>query len=259
MSRTRRRPSRRRQRAKRSTQGDAADGGATSDSPEDFHRQQITWLAEQGFKAAESLPWQRFDRHLRPLADIARRLVAIKALAAWVCVPADQMATKLIQAGVGANRLGPYLTADERQILQTGRQEAAEQFADTIGWKFENAWPLAWILGYEHPPERDGAMLKGAAIRELLFAFTPSLAINIDEQLEDWIGGRPRPELQEVLRLEHTFYCMHNAVRSAQLGGNAVPEGFHPIINGGVVHERRHALSWALSPGIDWESTDLST
>jgi hypothetical protein len=34
---------------------------------------------------------------------------------------------------------------------------------------------------------------------------------------------------------------------------------FHPVFDGGVVHERRHALTWALSPGVSWDETDLST
>lgn len=55
------------------------------------------------------------------------------------------------------------------------------------------------------------------------------------------------------------FYCCHNAVRSAQLGGKTVPDGFHPVMNGGVIHERRHALTWCLSPGVAWDDTDLST
>ena len=35
--------------------------------------------------------------------------------------------------------------------------------------------------------------------------------------------------------------------------------GFDPMGNGGVIHERRHSLTWMLSKGINWEETDLST
>ena len=48
-------------------------------------------------------------------------------------------------------------------------------------------------------------------------------------------------------------------MRSAQLGSDTVPEGFHPVGDGGTVHERRHALTWILSAGVDWDETDLST
>ena len=76
----------------------------------------------------------------------------------------------------------------------------------------------------------------------------------------DALLARARPRaLAEVVALEDHFYAAHNAARSAQLGGRTVPKGFHPVVNGGVVHERRHALTWALSPGVAWDDTDLST
>ena len=59
--------------------------------------------------------------------------------------------------------------------------------------------------------------------------------------------------------MEDLFYCAHNAVRSAQNGGETVPSGYDPVEEGGGVHERRHALTWCLSPGVKWDETDLST
>lgn len=40
---------------------------------------------------------------------------------------------------------------------------------------------------------------------------------------------------------------------------NVVPQGFHPVADGGTIHERRHSLTSVLSPGVAWEDTDLST
>jgi hypothetical protein len=71
--------------------------------------------------------------------------------------------------------------------------------------------------------------------------------------------GKLAREPNEVLDLEDLFYCAHNAGRSAQLGGKTVPKGFHPIAGTGVIHERRHALTWATSPRVKWDDTDLST
>ena len=66
--------------------------------------------------------------------------------------------------------------------------------------------------------------------------------------------------LDEVAQLEDEFFCTHHAVRSAQLGRTSkVPDGFDPISDGGLIHERRHSLSWVLSPGVSWDDTDLST
>ena len=64
----------------------------------------------------------------------------------------------------------------------------------------------------------------------------------------------------DIIALEDLFYCAHNAVRSAQTGeAGTVPSGFHPVNNGGVVHERRHGLTWLISAGVAWDDTDLST
>lgn len=51
-----------------------------------------------------------------------------------------------------------------------------------------------------------------------------------------------------------------STVRGAQLGNaSMVPARFHPVMDGGAIHERRHSLTWILSPGIDWDDTDMST
>lgn len=66
--------------------------------------------------------------------------------------------------------------------------------------------------------------------------------------------------LRQVAQLDDLFYCAHNAVRSAKTGVKyAHPKGFHPILNGGVISEKRHALTWALSPSVAWDDTDLDT
>ncbi|MDX2015500.1 MAG: DUF4272 domain-containing protein [Myxococcaceae bacterium] len=74
-----------------------------------------------------------------------------------------------------------------------------------------------------------------------------------------WIHHAAARPLSDLIQLEDLFYCAHNDVRSAQLGYATVPAAFHPVFDGGVVHERRHALTWALSPGVPWDETDLST
>jgi len=115
-------------------------------------------------------------------------------------------------------------------------------------------WPLAWALGFALVPDVGGAMIDGDVIRAL-GEFLP----NFDQSTDDLLArARPR-SAAEVCDLEDLFYCAHNAVRSAQLGHDTVPRGFDPTVQGGVVHERRHALTWMISPGVDWDDTDLST
>ena len=106
-------------------------------------------------------------------------------------------------------------------------------------------WALAWVLGYEHTLPLRG-MLEGDLARDLVFQFCPKT-------------NKKARGLAEILAQEDLFYCAHNAVRSAQLGGQTVPPGYDPLLDGRAVQERRHGLTWCLSPGVKWEDTDLST
>ena len=120
----------------------------------------------------------------------------------------------------------------------------------------ENMWPLAWALGFELAPTPSHGMVGGEVMGPLFREFLPDMK----GDLTSFVGKLQMRTREAVVELEDEFYCAHNAVRSAQQGDtSAVPEGFHPVSEGGVVHERRHSLTWILSPTIDWEITDLST
>ncbi len=124
-----------------------------------------------------------------------------------------------------------------------------------MGWKNENCWPLAWILGFPNIPEVDCGQISGDFARELMIDWLP----NSVSECQELSANLKIRSVEEVHQLEDLFYCAHNAVRSAQLGSDSVPEGFHPLYDGGCVHERRHSLTWSLSPGVDWDETDIST
>jgi hypothetical protein len=189
-------------------------------------------LRKLGYKVAPSLPTKRGRTALRPAKQIAERFEALRALFTWVCAP-DKATRK--------SERRRAMTSSERAIYALSREDARAH-ADVIGWRLENMWPLAWIVGFADVPPVTGEMIEGATIRALL-TFEP---------------GKAR-SAADVLALEDLFYCAHNAGRSAQLGGKTVPAGFDPIAGTGVIHERRHALTWSTSPGVSWDETDLST
>lgn len=206
---------------------------------------------DAGFRPASSLPTD-LERELRPTIEIAKRLNAIKALVLWFMVPEDQLESAPILQFMDDNGLREYMDEGEIEMLKAARDD--EEARNSIGWKFENAWPLAWYFGYEEP-DIMGQMMEGEQMQEILHDFTCPL----DEKIEDWIVDRETLPEDELMQMEDLFYCLHNAVRSAQIGGKTVPNGFHPVLNGGVIHERRHALTWMVSKGISWDDTDLST
>ena len=86
--------------------------------------------------------------------------------------------------------------------------------------------------------------------------FLPEFTISCDSLL---VQGNTQA-IEDIVRMEDRFYLAHNAVRSGQTGeAGMLPAGFDPIGDGGAIHERRHSLTWALSPGTAWDDTDLST
>lgn len=208
-----------------------------------------------GFKVASSLPTVRSEEQtgLRPRVEIASRLAALAGLFLWAgapSVPAEEVAEY-----VAANNLRASMTGDELEILDLPRDRANYEFADTIGWRLENMWALAWVLGFNPEPALAG-MIDETTIKRILFAFLGFPELSVSDVLA---RSSPRPS-EEVDEMEDLFYCAHNAVRSAQFGGgDTVPGDFHPILDGGGIHERRHSLTWSLSPGVAWDETDLST
>lgn len=204
--------------------------------------QNLSHLNNLGFQVANSLPVASELPRLRPQEEITSRFVALEVLFSYVSRPDVVLEDSLI------DQIHDWLSADEQEIISLPRAEASEQFENTIGWKLENLWPLAWVLGFDERPGIDGTEIGSEVRDKILNEFMPAFATKFKLRSP-----------KEVAELEDLFYCAHNAVRSAQLGEETVPENFDPIFNGGVIHERRHALTWCLSEGTSWEDTDLST
>jgi hypothetical protein len=223
--------------------------------PETIRKQSFAFLAAHGFRAADWLPMPEPQRKLRPAAEIAGRLMGLAAVFIHASAPEEAVATDDLRRFIERNRLRDRLTAEEDSIVALPRNGARASHADSVGWKLENMWPLAWVLGFEAEPTIEASQIDMAVGRAIIVDFLGGTNGSIDDFAR---GAEVRPR-REVVGLEDRFYCAHNAVRSAQLGEETVPEGFDPVAHGGVVHERRHALTWCLSPGISWSETDLST
>ncbi len=215
---------------------------------------------------ASSLPIGNSPGVLRPVNEIAGRHVALAWLFVHVAMPEEAFPTRTMREFASAARIEDHLTPDELAVAALSRVEAREEHVNTIGWRSENCIALAWVLGGPDEPGVDGAMLEHELIRRIVTSPDP----REPGSLERWRANlRPR-SLDVVVEMEDRFYCCHNAVRSAQIEVmraqtrptkrlKTVPREFDPLSHGGVIHERRHALTWSLSPGVAWNDTDLST
>jgi uncharacterized protein DUF4272 len=216
----------------------------------------LAHLNSLGFCVANSLPTIRSDEPaaLRPVHEIAIRFAALAAVFLWAGSTEDDVPSAELQSYIEANELRGALTDDDLSILDLGRDQAIDQHSNTIGWRLENMWSLAWVLGFEQAPPLFG-LIDDQVIHPMIVEF-----LNYpNDSVADVVSRVAMRSVDAVDEMEDLFYCAHNAVRSAQLGGATVPVGFHPITDGGGIHERRHALTWVLSPGTDWDDTDLST
>lgn len=218
----------------------------------DVRARHLAFLAARQFRVAESLPIGReAGVGLRPVDEIAGRFCALDAVFTWVASPEEKVPAARLTAYVERNGLVAHMSEAERDIFALERDVAHRAHVGTIGWRLENMWPLAWILGLEMAPGVEDGMIETPTIKAI-FAIMPKL----DATIASWLEGRTIRSSDEVLALEDLFYCAHNAARS---GGACVPKSFDRMVDGGVIHEKRHALTWATSPGVTWDDTDLST
>ena len=224
--------------------------------PHEVRQANLRQLTATGFRVAGSLPVKRDRRKaVRPAREIATRLMALDAVFTWACYSEEDASTKRVKAYIARNDLPALMTKEERTIIGFRRGRAHAEHGDTAGWRVESMWPLAWVLGYRKRPKLEGGFISRDIERALVMQFLPGL----DATVEDLLGKSKLRPYDDVLPVEDLFYCAHNATRSAQLGARTVPKGFNLKIGAGVIHERRHALTWCLSPGVAWEDTDLST
>lgn len=225
---------------------------------ERFRRYSNFHLENDGFSFSSGLPTYKnrpFKGKLRPKEEIAARILCNYLCWAFVYLPEESLSTRTIETYLEKHKIKNKLTKKEKQILSSNRKNAQENYGNAIGWKLENTWALAWVLGFEQDIDIDQLPF-GEATAPDLQEFMMKLATNPKEFLKTC----KTRSLVEVIQTEDVFYCAHNAIRSAQIGRKGtIPPHFHPIQHGGIIHEKRHALTWVLSPGVSWDETDLST
>ena len=233
-------------------------------SPQEVRDSNLAYLNERGFKPAT---WMNLPAEvgqpseglyaggvLRPETEIANRLLCHVAVFGWGSAPPDFEQT--LAGFISSNGLQSHMTQEEINIIQMAKSDATEQFSHMVGWRLENMWSLAWILGVASEPSATTGQLGEGPSDEVMGLFLPDFTVTA----ESLIAQGQTQSVEKVIQMEDLFYLAHNAVRSGQTGQTDVlPEGFDPIGDGGAIHERRHSLTWALTPAAAWDETDLST
>lgn len=222
---------------------------------ENIREKNLKILSQEGYIVSASLPVNNCKGgSLRPFDEIIKRLFSLQSILFWVIQDDETTSSEKILSYIERNDLRRFMTIEELDILNLDRKVANNIHASTIGWKFENMWALAWVLGFHIKPEFNKGQIDDEVIKILIYEFLPAFNFNID-----YMEKYSKRTYLEVFELEDLFYCAHNSVRNAQLGKDTIPQDKDITIYAGVIQEKRHSLTWCLSPGIAWNETDLST
>ncbi|MEM1183881.1 MAG: DUF4272 domain-containing protein [Planctomycetota bacterium] len=209
-------------------------------------------LTEHGFRPAPLLPLGE-PTTLRSQDEVFGRLWALDVAVRWVYAPVERFSDATLIHERDRVDAVAGLSSEEMSVFECPRSEASMEFGSEFGWKTEHLYTLAWVLGMSREPEFTGDFFGEEDQVAAYKAF-------VKPEYDATLANLKLRSLEEVVTLEDRFYCVHNVARSALFSGaDTIPESFDAQANGGVVQERRHALTWCLSPGVAWDDTDLST
>jgi hypothetical protein len=138
-------------------------------------------LNKQGFQPATHLPLPDVTRRLRDKDEIIGRLMALGVAFAWASAPPEVVGDDLLRNYFKANQLSRSLAPEEVAILKAPRQEAMRQYGKQVGWRLENMWPLAWVLGFDKQPNISASQIAGEVTDGILFGFLRKFEASRDE------------------------------------------------------------------------------
>lgn len=205
--------------------------------PETLRKRSLQVVALLGYSTNNALPLLNDDPHLRCAKQVVDRLLCLNAVAASA-YGFDRCKAKEWLAHEAALQ---FLTDAERLFVERGIGES-EKFKLQI----EGMWALAWSLGLV--VELDFTRSCDKNFMKML----PNLK---NRQSADALRSEVRQRTAiDVLAAADLAYCLHWAVRDAQVHGRMLP-GKVPAY---VVEERRRALDWLLGTEA-WDQIALDT
>lgn len=212
----------------------------------DMRSRHVESAQERGLDVADWMPTaaERGYTQLRPQSEIVRRLMAAHATLAWVCAPDEIVPPPVIKSYVKDNALKRQsFSKREAHWIGTARREVRQEMS-IAGWITENIWSLAWILG--HAPTV--CPCEQQMPQSIMVDIRDNFLRQFDRSFDDLMEASSLQPLELIVTLEDFLYCIHNGFRNMQ-----------DVERAGLIQERRQSLTWALSPGVNWDDTDVST
>jgi hypothetical protein len=191
-----------------------------------------------GYPPATVLPLADDLMEPRPIAEIADRFLALCGIVATSSFGLDRS-----KAWLWLEREGVWgsLTDEEQRFILHGADNLNDFQVRT-----EARWALAWVLGLVNDLDF------GAYNRDHYDADVPTIWEN--EPTAAWRAGLRCRSFEEIAAACDLGYCIHWAIRDADLNGREIPGAVRTY----VIRQRRHALEWVLNIE-DWDNISLNT
>lgn len=207
----------------------------------EFH---VEELNQRGLVVDDQLPAadSRGLLKLRPPEEIVRRLMAAFATIAWVCAPDEMVSEEKIKSYVETNGLADSFSSQEAEWFSSPRADVRD-FAQEASWVTESVWGLAWLLGQSPTVCACEQQVPDSILIPIRDQFLGGFERSLEELLSDASVQPP----ERIITLEDFLFCAQDGVKNMEN---------EELVR--LVKERRQALTWALSPGVQWDETDLS-
>lgn len=199
-----------------------------------------SWEAAQrlGYPVNPDLPLLDAVDDIRPLEEVLDRTLVL-----YACVACSYGFPKVkALSWLKGEGLDKAVSGSEREYLESND----ERKKPTFQWQVESLWALTWVAGYHESLD-----------------FSDSCSDDFIQLFPDLKSGAPSESFREkanprdtesVVRTLDLSYCLHWAVREAQLRGETEPGP----VPGLVVQERRRALEWVVGEE-NWDEVSLDT
>lgn len=203
-------------------------------------RQSSDQVAEAlGFHISPNLPLLDSIERLRSKDELVSRTLCLHAcVACSYGFQKDKAVNWLEQEG-----LYDYLAGSEVRYLHDKSDKKNAFFQ----WQVETLWAMTWITKFHENLDFSDACSDG------LSTFFPDLKKGASAI--DFKEAAVTRKVDEVVAALDLAYCLHWAVRDAELNGRPVHNSKVPPL---AIRERRRALEWVVS-SEDWDDIVLDT
>lgn len=192
-----------------------------------------------GYPTNESLPLLDEVERIRSVSESGGRLLCLYAIVACSYgFPKEKAKKWLAKEG-----LEGFLSEDEEGYLNVrsnGSPDASKQ------WQVEALWALAWCVGCH------SGLDFSDSCSDSFIQMLPDIAK--DAATGPFLAGLQLRDNAEIVAKADLSYCLHWAVRDAEITGQKVP-GKVPK---NVIVERRRALEWMIGQD-SWDDVAMDT